>query len=188
MYSLKNSRIINENNMIIIKPERKSLFMAFFQLMLSIFFFWVLVQFSDSLHFFFLTGVFLLLLFFGGLAVLGMIYSIWGSKAIINCNIKKIIWQQGLFGLGIGTEKVLNFNKIKNVEVYIDSDQKYNRHNFVLIEINIIDKLNKKKNIIAEFSQIAQFEKFSKQIHQIAEEIALAIDCKVISEKVNYIK
>ena len=183
MYSLKNSRIINENNLIIIKPEKKSLYIAFFQSMLAAIFFWVLVQFSDTLNFFFLTIVFLLLLFFGGLAVLGMIYSIWGSKAIINCNIKKIIWQQGLFGLGIGTEKVLNFNKIQNIEVFIDSDQKYNRHNFVLIEINVIDSANNKKNIISEFIQMSQLEKFSMQIHHIADEIAIAIGCKMISEK-----
>ncbi len=183
MYSLKNSRIINDNNLIIIKPEKKSLFTALLQSTFAAFFFWILVQFSNNLHFFFLTVIFCLLLLFGGLAVLGMIYSIWGTKAIINCNIKKVIWQQGLFGLGIGTEKVLNFNKIKNIEVLIDSDQKYNRYNFVLIEINIVDHTNKKRNIISEFSQIAQLKKFSIQIHEIAEEIARAIDCPVVSEK-----
>ena len=112
-----------------------------------------------------------------------LIYSIWGSKAIINSSIKKIIWQQGLFGLGIGTEKVLSFNRVKHIEVFIDSDEKYDRHNFVLIEINIINNENEKKNIISEFSQIAKLENFSKEIHQIAEDIALAIGCRVISEK-----
>ena len=183
MYSLKNSRIINENNLIIIKPEKKSLFVAFIQSMLAVLFFWILVQFSENLHFFFLTLVFFLLLFFVGLAVLGIIYSVWGSKAIINCNIKKIIWQQGLFGLGIGTEKVLSFNKIERIEIIIDSDQKYKKHNFVLFEINVIDNVNNKKNIISEFSQMSELEKFSTQIHQIAEEIAVAIGCKIISEK-----
>ena len=114
---------------------------------------------------------------------MGLIYSIWGSKAIINSSIKKIIWQQGLFGLGIGTEKVLSFNRVKHIEVFIDSDEKYDRHNFVLIEINIINNENEKKNIISEFSQIAKLENFSKEIHQIAEDIALAIGCRVISEK-----
>ena len=43
--------------------------------------------------------------------------------------------------------------------------------------------VDEKKNIISEFSQIAKLENFSKEIHQIAEDIALAIGCRVISEK-----
>ncbi len=183
MYLLKHSRIIYEENLIVVKPERKSLITAFSQFIIALLFFWILTQFSNSLNFFFLSVVFFLLLIFGGLSILGLIYSIWGSKAIINSSIKKIIWQQGLFGLGIGTEKVLSFNRVKHIEVFIDSDEKYDRHNFVLIEINIINNENEKKNIISEFSQIAKLENFSKEIHQIAEDIALAIGCRVISEK-----
>ena len=77
MYLLKHSRIIYEENLIVVKPERTSLITAFSQFIIALLFFWILTQFSNSLNFFFLSVVFFLLLIFGGLSILGLIYSIW---------------------------------------------------------------------------------------------------------------
>ena len=183
LYELNHSKILINNNLIIIRPEKRSLYVAMLQGIVSGLIFIIFYNFASSMHFFILIAMFFVAMFLFILSILGLIYSIWGSKSIINGAIKKIIWQQGLFGLGIGTEKAVSFKKIKNVEICIDVNEQNYAHNFFLIEINVISNDDIKTNLVSEFGQRAYLDTLSIKINAIAEEIVNLIGCELILPK-----
>ncbi|MDG1989967.1 MAG: hypothetical protein P8J51_01665 [Dehalococcoidia bacterium] len=183
MYKLNHSKIILDDDIIIIKPEKRSLIVAIAQGFIGVILFIVLSQFFNSLNYFVMFFLFISVLFFVVLSILGLIYSIWGSKAIINSNHKMIIWQQGLFGLGIGTDRIVKFRDIKFIEVNIDTDNQVNGHNFFLIEINVISNDNQKNNLISEFDKLAHLDILSESINNLASDIARLIRCAVRFQK-----
>jgi len=183
LYKLNHSKVILDGDIIIIKPEKRSLIVAIAQGFTGTILFIVLSLFFNSLNYFVMFSLFIAILFFIGLSVLGLIYSIWGSKAIINSNHKMIIWQQGLFGLGIGTDKIVKFRDINFIEVNVDTNNQVNSHNFFLIEINVVSNGNQKNNLISEFDKLVHLEILSESINNLAADIAKRIMCETRFQK-----
>ncbi len=61
-----------------------------------------------------LMGGAILLVPFSGM---GFVYSIYGANVIIDRRKQTAIWQQGLFGMGVGTAELVPFAKIERLEV-----------------------------------------------------------------------
>ncbi len=65
----------------------------------------------------------LVLLLMGGaillvpLSGMGFVYSIYGANVVIDRRKQTAIWQQGLFGMGVGTRELVPFAKIERLEV-----------------------------------------------------------------------
>ena len=61
-----------------------------------------------------LMGGAILLVPFSGM---GFVYSVYGANVVINKEKRTAVWQQGLFGMGVGTEELVPFEKIEQVEI-----------------------------------------------------------------------
>ncbi len=61
-----------------------------------------------------LLGGAIVLIPFSGM---GFIYSVYGANVIIDREKQSAVWQQGLLGMGVGTEEVVPFPRIERLEV-----------------------------------------------------------------------
>jgi hypothetical protein len=50
-------------------------------------------------------------------AGMGFVYSIYGANVVIDRRKQTALWQQGLFGMGVGTEELVPFAKIDRLEI-----------------------------------------------------------------------
>ena len=96
-----------------------------------------------------LMGSSILLVPFSGM---GFVYSVYGANVVINKEKRTAIWQQGLFGMGVGTEELVPFEKIEQVEIEeighsLDSE---GRPDFAEFEVRLLKKSGRK----LQFGQI----------------------------------
>ncbi len=61
-----------------------------------------------------LMGAAIVLVPFSGM---GFVYSIYGANVVIDRKKQTAIWQQGLLGMGVGTEELVPFAKIERLEL-----------------------------------------------------------------------
>lgn len=61
-----------------------------------------------------LMGGAILLVPFSGM---GFVYSVYGANVVIDRTKQTALWQQGLFGMGVGTEELVPFHKMERLEV-----------------------------------------------------------------------
>jgi hypothetical protein len=61
-----------------------------------------------------LMGAAILLVPFSGM---GFVYSIYGANVVVDRRKRTAVWQQGLFGMGVGTAELVPFEKIERLEV-----------------------------------------------------------------------
>ncbi|MEX1253228.1 MAG: hypothetical protein WEE64_02690 [Dehalococcoidia bacterium] len=61
-----------------------------------------------------LMGGAIILVPFSGM---GFVYSIYGANVVIDRTKQTAVWQQGLFGMGVGTSDLAPFAKIEQIEV-----------------------------------------------------------------------
>ncbi|MBI4571300.1 MAG: hypothetical protein HY723_05065 [Chloroflexi bacterium] len=61
-----------------------------------------------------LMGAAILLVPFSGM---GFVYSVYGANVVINRTKGTALWQQGLFGMGVGTSELVPFAKMEQLEV-----------------------------------------------------------------------
>ncbi len=61
-----------------------------------------------------LMGCAIILVPFSGM---GFVYSVYGANVVINKEKRTAVWQQGLFGMGVGTEELVPFEKIEQIEI-----------------------------------------------------------------------
>ena len=100
-----------------IKPARSAAIVPLFGFLLGVFAFTSIVLWRDQLPFqlmLALMGVALVLVPFSGM---GFVYSVYGSNVIIDKNKQTAVWQQGMFGMGVGTEELVPFVKIERIEI-----------------------------------------------------------------------
>jgi hypothetical protein len=83
-----------------------------------------------------LMGGAILLVPFSGM---GFVYSIYGANVVINRRKRTAVWQQGLFGMGVGTQELVPFEKIERLEIEkIGSAQRRGGQDFVQFEIGLL--------------------------------------------------
>ena len=61
-----------------------------------------------------LMGGAILLVPFAGM---GFVYSVYGANVVIDRTKRTALWQQGLFGMGVGTAELVPFEKMQRIEV-----------------------------------------------------------------------
>lgn len=82
---------------------------------------WVVVAFMNSLPLWALMTLLGIALVLGPAAVLGFIYSVYGTEFLIERHKGTARWHQGFLGLGIGTFELVPFDRIERVIVESDA-------------------------------------------------------------------
>jgi hypothetical protein len=90
-----------------------------------------------------LMGAAILLVPFSGM---GFVYSIYGANVVFNRTKRTALWQQGLLGMGVGTEELVPFEKMERLEVVDMSadEQEGGRQDFAQYEIVLLKKSGKR--------------------------------------------
>ena len=90
-----------------------------------------------------LMGGAILLVPFSGM---GFVYSVYGANVVVNKQKRTAVWQQGLFGMGVGTEELVPFEKIEQIEIEEigDSLDEEGRPDFAEYEVRVLKKSGKK--------------------------------------------
>ena len=102
---------------IAIRPSTRDLVGPVVQAALAILAVWVLVVFMNSLPLWVLMLLLLFAIVAGPTAMLGFVYQVAGSAFLMERPKGTCRWQQGFLGLGLGTEELVPFARIKRVEV-----------------------------------------------------------------------
>ena len=100
-----------------IKPARSAAIAPLIGLFLAISAFVAVVLWLEQLPFFLtllLMGAAIVLVPFSGM---GFVYSVYGANVVIDRKKQTAIWQQGLLGMGVGTEELVPFAKIERLEL-----------------------------------------------------------------------
>ena len=160
MTDINESREIDMHRLVcVVKPEvidfrpaRSAAVAPAIGFLLGVFAFVAVVLWLQELPFalaLLLMGCAILLVPFSGM---GFVYSVYGANVVINKEKRTAIWQQGLFGMGVGTEELVPFEKIEQVEIEeighsLDPD---GRPDFAEFEVRILKKSGRK----LQFGQI----------------------------------
>ncbi|MCH7953980.1 MAG: hypothetical protein IIC25_08825 [Chloroflexi bacterium] len=132
-----------------IKPARSAAILPLFGFMLGVGAFVAVLFLIEELPFFLvlaLMGVAIILVPFSGM---GFVYSIWGANVVINREKQTALWQQGLFGMGVGTEELVPFHKIERFEVQETSpqEQQGRAQEFAQFDITLLKKSGKRLSL-----------------------------------------
>ena len=104
-------------NVIDFRPARSAAVAPAIGFLLGVLAFVAVVLWLEELPFalaLLLMGGAILLVPFSGM---GFVYSVYGANVVINKEKRTAVWQQGLFGMGVGTEELVPFEKIEQVEI-----------------------------------------------------------------------
>jgi hypothetical protein len=100
-----------------IRPARSAAIVPLIGFFLGVGCFLTVLFFIDTLPF----PLTLLLMFLALILVpfsgMGFVYSIWGANVVIDRRKATAVWQQGLFGMGVGTQELAPFAKIARLEI-----------------------------------------------------------------------
>jgi len=100
-----------------IRPARSAAIAPLLGFLLGVLCFVAVLFWIQSLPFplvLLLMGAAIVLVPFSGM---GFVYSIYGANVVVNRQKQTAIWQQGLFGMGVGTEELVPFAKIECLEL-----------------------------------------------------------------------
>lgn len=129
-----------------IRPARSAAIAPAIGFLLGVLAFIAVVLWLEDLPFtlaLMLMGSAILLVPFSGM---GFVYAIYGANVVINRDKGTAIWQQGLFGMGVGTEELVPFAKIECIEIEeighsVDED---GVHDFAQYEVRLLKKSGKR--------------------------------------------
>ncbi|MGB2695347.1 MAG: hypothetical protein WBD55_09200 [Dehalococcoidia bacterium] len=132
-----------------IRPARSAAIAPLIMFALGIFAGAAALLWLQSLPFFLalvLLGGAILLVPFAGM---GFVYSVYGANVVIDKKKQTAIWQQGLFGMGVGTSELVPFYKIERVEVQeISGDpQEGGAQDFAQFEIRVLKSSGRRLEI-----------------------------------------
>ena len=100
-----------------IRPARSAAVLPLLGLLLGVFSATSAVYWLQQLPFWLvllLLGSAIVLVPFSGM---GFVYSIYGAIVVIDRQKQSALWQQGLLGMGVGTEELVPFWKIERLEI-----------------------------------------------------------------------
>ena len=122
-----------------------------------------------------LMGAAILLVPFSGM---GFVYAIYGANVVINKDKQTAVWQQGLFGMGVGTEDLVPFAKIEQIEIeeIADSVDSEGRHDVAEYEMRLLKKSGKKLQIGQVNVGGDQVEDGIRRARHVGEAVARMVD------------
>jgi hypothetical protein len=100
-----------------IRPAKSAAFVPLLGFLLGVLCFLAVLFWINTLPFtlvLLLMGGAILLVPFSGM---GFVYSIYGANVVIDRRKQTAVWQQGLFGMGVGTQELVPFAKIERLEI-----------------------------------------------------------------------
>ncbi len=100
-----------------VRPARSIAAVPFIGLMLGVFAFTAVVLWIESMPFFLTLALMAGALIMVPLSGMGFVYSVYGANVVIDRNKQTVVWQQGMLGMGVGTEELAPFAKIERVEI-----------------------------------------------------------------------
>ena len=108
---------------IAIRPSRSSAVVPAVQALVAALAVWGLVTFMNVLPLWVLMALLLFAIVAGPTAMLGVVYQVAGSAFLMERSKGTCRWQQGFLGLGLGTQELVPFGRIKRIEVAGDFDE-----------------------------------------------------------------
>lgn len=105
------------DDQVAIRPSRRDLVGPIVQAALAALAVWVLVAFMNALPLWVLMLLLLFAIVAGPTAMLGFVYQVAGSSFLMERPKGTCRWQQGFLGLGLGTQELVPFARIKRIEV-----------------------------------------------------------------------
>ena len=102
---------------IAIRPSRRDVVGPIVQAALAVLAVWGLVAYMNSLPLWVLMLLLLFAIVAGPTAMLGFVYQVAGSAFLMERPKGTCRWQQGFLGLGLGTQELVPFPRIKRIEV-----------------------------------------------------------------------
>ena len=131
-----------------IQPARSAAIAPLMGLLLGVFAAAAAIVWLESLPFWFalaLLGGAIMLIPFSGM---GFIYSVYGANVIIDREKQSAVWQQGLLGMGVGTEQVVPFWKIERLEIEeTNLDEEMGDPDFAQYEVVLLKKSGKRLSV-----------------------------------------
>lgn len=129
-----------------IRPARSAAVAPAIGFLLGVAAFIIVALYQDQMPFtlaLILMGGAILLVPFSGM---GFVYSIYGANVVINKEKRTALWQQGLFGMGVGTEELVPFEKIEQIEIEEigNSADEEGERDFAEYEVRLLKKSGKR--------------------------------------------
>lgn len=107
---------------IAVRPSRAGWIGPLIQALLAAAAVWLIVRFIDELALWALAVLLLIAMISGPLAVLGLVYNVAGASFLVERQKGTARRQQGFLGLGLGTQDLVPFARIKCIEVESDAE------------------------------------------------------------------
>jgi hypothetical protein len=117
---LHRANAVITDGQVAIRPSRRDLVGPIVQAALAVLAVWALVAFMNALPLWVLMLLLLFAIVAGPTAMLGFVYQVAGSSFLMERPKGTCRWQQGFLGLGLGTQELVPFARIKRIEVVGD--------------------------------------------------------------------
>jgi hypothetical protein len=120
---LQRSVAMIREDTIAVRPGRRQLAIPLVQAGITALVVWLLITFLNVLPLWVLVVLLMMSLLLGPAAVLGFVYSVYGTEFLVERRNGTARWHQGFLGLGIGTFELVPFERIARIEVQSDLDE-----------------------------------------------------------------
>lgn len=107
---------------IAVRPSRAGWVGPLIQALLAAGAVWLIVRFINDLALWALAVLLIVAMISGPVAVLGLVYNVAGANFLVERRKGTARWQQGFLGLGLGTQDLVPFARIKHIEVDSDAE------------------------------------------------------------------
>ena len=133
-----------------IRRSRAQLVAPLIQLALAVGSVVLIIAFLDTLPFALLMVLLVVALLMGPIATLGLVYNVIGRSVLLERQKQSVRWQQGLLGLGIGTDELVPFWRIDHIAVESDYEAELGsgeRQDLVTWEVELVKDNGKRLTI-----------------------------------------
>ena len=132
-----------------IRPARSLAVVPLLGLLLAIGMFVAVLFLIETLPFFLVLLLMAGAIVIGPFSGMGLVFSIYGANVVFHREKRTALWQQGLFGMGIGTEELVPFEKFERLEVTEASSDEHARgpREFAQYEIKLLKKSGRRLSL-----------------------------------------
>jgi hypothetical protein len=157
-----------------IRPARSAAIAPFIGFLLGVLCFLAALFWIHTLPFFvvllFMLGALILVPFAG----MGFVYAVYGANVVIDRRKQTALWQQGLFGMGVGTEELVPFVKFDQLQVEKvgGAPRRGPGQDFVQLELSLLKKSGKVLSIGQVTVPPAYLDEGLARIREVADAIS----------------